>query len=411
MDDQEMVEFVKEAFEGEEIDMDYEFDAPRFYDFTRLETDWEAEEAEDWFRYAGSYPSSPFIVRLLNWHKGNSLEETTDTSVEFKDVECIKCASIESKNSMEAEGSSIEDDSNRGVKCSNKMDQDTPKAKTKSSVKSTSISRSSTLMKPTASQLAKQKQRRHEVRQAHSNRLLRRVEKKLGKVAENSPSSPLFDSVATKRQKLEAGYVRMVSQLKHQPLWLHKSPKKVGAAVTSPNGRSKVTIPREPNLETAQRAQRRRYKTIAKDGEQAKIIKEPPWTLPKKSTPQAKEFQVFYFRTSQRAKQSTVDNVTNTPISSCLSPTEATEIKGPNSASAKSDKCKVLSLKKKTLSSKEGTGVIPNIKQESRLPSPRELKFDKRFMKEPPTDLFSKLSLAPDAHHNAKPELKTAYAC
>lgn len=58
MDDEEMVEFVKEAFEGEEIDMDYEFDAPRFYDFTTLETDWEAEVAEDWFRYAGSYPSS-----------------------------------------------------------------------------------------------------------------------------------------------------------------------------------------------------------------------------------------------------------------------------------------------------------------------------------------------------------------
>lgn len=33
----------------------------------------------------------------------------------------------------------------------------------------------------------------------------------------------------------------------------------VGADVTSPNARPKVTIPREPNLETAQRAQRRRY--------------------------------------------------------------------------------------------------------------------------------------------------------
>lgn len=58
MDDEEMVEFALEAFEGDEIDMDYEFDAPKFFDFTRLETDWEAEEAEDWFRCAGSYPSS-----------------------------------------------------------------------------------------------------------------------------------------------------------------------------------------------------------------------------------------------------------------------------------------------------------------------------------------------------------------
>ncbi|KAL6123329.1 hypothetical protein ACLB2K_075851 [Fragaria x ananassa] len=387
---------------GEEINMDYEFDAPKFFDFTRLETDWEAEEAEDWFRCAGSYPCSPFILRLLNWHKGNSPEETATTSVEVEDVECIRYVSNES-SSMEAEGSSLEDDSNRGVNCFNKMDQDTPKAKTKSSIKSPTQLRSSTLMKPTASQLAKQIQRRSEVREPHSSRLSRREEKKLGKVAESSLSSPLFVSVATKRQKLEAGYLRKVSQLKHQPLWLHKSP----------NNRTNVTVPREPNLETAQRAQRLRYKTNAKDGKQPKIFKEPPWTLSKKRTPQAKEFQVFHFRTSQRAKHSTVDNVTNTPISSCLSPTEATQIKGPKSAFPKSDKRKVLSLKEKTLSSKEGTGVLPNIKQEGRQPNPMELKFptDKRFMKEPPTDLFSKLSLAPEPHHNSKPELKTAYAC
>ncbi|KAK9914128.1 hypothetical protein M0R45_037922 [Rubus argutus] len=402
--DEEMEEFVGEAFEGEEIDMDYEFDAPSFYDFTRPETDWEAEEAQDWFRYAGSYPPSPLIVKLLNRHKGIHHEETAKTSVAFKDVECIRSVRIESNNCMEAEVSSVEDDSNG----------DTPKAKTKSSIKSPSLSRSSTLMKPTASQLAKQNQRRREVRDAHSNRLLRRIEKKLGKVAENSQNSPLFDSVATKRQKLEAGYLGKVAQLKHQPLWSHKAPKKVGAAVMSPNARPKITIPREPNLETAQRAERRRYKINAKDGEQAKIIKEPTWSLPKKiSTPQAKEFQVFHFGTSQRAKQSTFDNATNTLISSCLSPAEAKEIKGPNSVYAKSDKCKACSLKKKTLSSKEEIGVFPNTKQESRLPSPRELKFptDKRFMKEPPTDLFSKLTLASEAHHNAKPEFKTAYAC
>lgn len=40
-----------------------------------------------------------------------------------------------------------------------------------------------------------------------------RSEKKLGKVAENSQNSPLFDSVATKRQKLEAGYLGKVHVL------------------------------------------------------------------------------------------------------------------------------------------------------------------------------------------------------
>lgn len=65
--DEEMEEFVGEAFEGEEIDMDYEFDAPSFYDFTRPETDWEAEEAEDWFRYAGSYPPSRKRFNVISY--------------------------------------------------------------------------------------------------------------------------------------------------------------------------------------------------------------------------------------------------------------------------------------------------------------------------------------------------------
>ncbi|KAM2817798.1 hypothetical protein COP1_041870 [Malus domestica] len=54
--------------------------------------------------------------------------------------------------------------------------------------------------------------------------------------------------------KLEAGYVRKVAEkLKHQPLWLHKVSKMVGADAARP----KVTVPKEPNLETANRAQSR----------------------------------------------------------------------------------------------------------------------------------------------------------
>ncbi|KAG9156172.1 hypothetical protein Leryth_015577, partial [Lithospermum erythrorhizon] len=47
-----------------EIDLDYEFDAATFLDFTRPETGLETEEAEKWFDYADSYPSSPFTVKL-----------------------------------------------------------------------------------------------------------------------------------------------------------------------------------------------------------------------------------------------------------------------------------------------------------------------------------------------------------
>jgi hypothetical protein len=56
--DDDMEEFVVEPFVAEEIDFDYEFDAPRSYDFTWPETDLEAREAERWFESAQSYPPS-----------------------------------------------------------------------------------------------------------------------------------------------------------------------------------------------------------------------------------------------------------------------------------------------------------------------------------------------------------------
>lgn len=47
-----------EAFPAEDCDRDYEFDAARFYDFSRSETCSEAEAAERWFEIAGTYPPS-----------------------------------------------------------------------------------------------------------------------------------------------------------------------------------------------------------------------------------------------------------------------------------------------------------------------------------------------------------------
>lgn len=42
----------------EEFDIDFEFDAPRFYDFSKPELDSETEETELWFESAGNYPPS-----------------------------------------------------------------------------------------------------------------------------------------------------------------------------------------------------------------------------------------------------------------------------------------------------------------------------------------------------------------
>lgn len=47
-----------DAFQALEIDLDYEFDASRYFDFSRAESLSEVREAESWFESAGSYPPS-----------------------------------------------------------------------------------------------------------------------------------------------------------------------------------------------------------------------------------------------------------------------------------------------------------------------------------------------------------------
>ena len=49
---------IEPVFEVKEIDLDYEFDAARFFDFTREESPAEARETELWFESALSYPPS-----------------------------------------------------------------------------------------------------------------------------------------------------------------------------------------------------------------------------------------------------------------------------------------------------------------------------------------------------------------
>lgn len=39
-------------------DLRCEFDAPRYYDFSRPEMSWEAQEAERWFDFAATCPPS-----------------------------------------------------------------------------------------------------------------------------------------------------------------------------------------------------------------------------------------------------------------------------------------------------------------------------------------------------------------
>ncbi|KAK9009994.1 hypothetical protein V6N11_036514 [Hibiscus sabdariffa] len=409
---------------GQCFDIDYEFDAPHCYDFSCPETDWEAKEAELWFDSAESYPPSPFGIKL-KWRCDDEDGEFSQGSTEcdeYSGEACNRCC-----------------EGNQG-------------AKTGSLVKA-SPCKSSTLMKPTASYLAKQNQSRTVL----SNQL----QKSLQKSADRSNKSPSMNgNDATKRQKLETGYlsktshyylhVRMseltssifpcdvengnnltgqilsdrdsgkaryilnmlrprVAHLKHHSQFVHKKPKTV-QSLDGIQTKPKVTIPREPELQTARRAQRHRSKDKAESYEKAKsnvhlfkarplnkkILEAPSMPLPKKSMPQPPEFQVFHLRTSERAKQHAYNNAKRVAMYVSTSRNENTGLISFKSINSFKDekydavnKSKACAPNKKVTSSKGANGVLKNINQTTATAS---------LSDEPPTELLNNLSLSSELH-------------
>jgi hypothetical protein len=60
-----MMEIENEVFGEDDIDFDYEFHAPNFFDFTSQETPDQAQQAERWFETAATYaPSRSFFFNL-----------------------------------------------------------------------------------------------------------------------------------------------------------------------------------------------------------------------------------------------------------------------------------------------------------------------------------------------------------
>lgn len=63
--DHDSMDIFAEDLSVEEFDIDFEFDAPRFYDFSKPELDSETEETELWFESAGNYPPSRKIICIF----------------------------------------------------------------------------------------------------------------------------------------------------------------------------------------------------------------------------------------------------------------------------------------------------------------------------------------------------------
>ncbi|VVB13557.1 unnamed protein product [Arabis nemorensis] len=268
MMDPETTDIFAEDSSIDEFDIDFEFDAPKFYDFFKPELDSETEETELWFESAGNYPPSPFSLNSSPRYKDKHLKISKPIS-----------------------------DNYNGFIHYNQAYKYVPKTTQNSKTKPI-LRKNSTLTRPTASLLARQ----NKPLDIYSVQLLSRCQRSLGKF-DDKISSLLFSmpqTQDTKRQKLATGFLRKMSRL-DQTYFVHKVPK-MG---------SKVTVPKEPNLKTAQRAARHRFKAnsapeqiVKFSSTMNKTVQESSSTnLPKKSTSRSQDIQAFHLRTSLGAKE------------------------------------------------------------------------------------------------------------
>ncbi|KAG8659334.1 hypothetical protein MANES_02G029775v8 [Manihot esculenta] len=446
------------VFEAREIDLDYEFDAAMFFDLTREESHAEAREAERWFERAQSYPPSPFVAKLV-LREGSLLEDVAtspnsrdvDDTATFRSDDCSvglgpEAPAVEVDNKEHEEryrgiftnlqSGNLQKLSHRqlelgtGLSYYNHASSDTSRIKVKSTFKP-NLPRTSTLMKPTASILAKQNQ----PPQADGSRfqlLPAQKEKSIYK-------SSAVESQAAKRQKLEGGRSQKVGDAKQQTSFVHKAPKKDGTVDKgSANPKLRLTIPREPDLETAHRAQRIRPKnsTEVETVEVAsrrfrarplnrKILEAPSLPLPKKSTPKLPEFQEFRLKTLERAMQhiSTVSSSLlqrsdpekglDKPGTISVAENGKRESRRPSAMdsqeldeSSTAHVFKARPLDKKIFTSKGDIGVFRNSKREATVPMEFNFHTEKRIQHNPPIDLFSKLSLTSELQPNNGSQLQ-----
>lgn len=430
---------VEQVFEVREVDLEYEFDASMYFDFTRDETQAEASEAELWFGSAMEYPPSPFVTKLVmredvvlenvNTSPKSKGEENILESVDDVGVSRDFCA-IDVNNNRECEGMdrNVQKVPNQpfqltgGLTFYNHMTSDKLKAK----AKSTGKPRSSTLMKPTACQLAKQNQPLQFGGSRFQTVLVQNNERSLY-------NSSGVESQAAKRQKLEGGHLCKVPDTKQQANLVHKAPRKDGTVdKNSANAKLKLTIPREPDLETAHRAQRIRPKNTTEPEHvklaarrfkarplNRKILEAPSLSLPKKSTPKLPEFQEFHLKTLERAMQHTStfsssslncndsDKVLDKPSTSIVAGNENKESRRPSMMDTPKQgrfdimhNFKAHPLNKKIFSSKGDIGVFRNSKRETTVPMEFNFRTEKRVQHNPPIDLFSKLSLTTELQPN-----------
>ncbi|XP_055832322.1 uncharacterized protein LOC129901221 [Solanum dulcamara] len=380
----EMEDFSVECLdELQEIDWEYEYDAACFYDFSTPESPFQAAQAQRWFETAGNYPPSPLIVKL-NLVKDTAAEECSRGHSRLREEQTAK-ASSNSPNIHTSSAVSPYKPKTEETLSIGRMAHESPKAKINSETRSFKV-RYSTLMNPTASHLAKL-----------------RSQKPPSKADERSSwnSSGSYNA-ATKRQKLESGYLR------------------------------KVTVPRDPQLETMQRALRRsiRSKNDSESSDNAKakgqlskvqplntkILKAPVLPPHPKTALRSTEFHVFKLKTTERASRNSSANLSNSQNAESATHSTSVAFKRPNNQNAVKQGNSVTSIKSKALRynkifpSSEDTRICENIRERSTTSMDCNSTDDSRVPMHPPVELFNKLSLRSERETSVASDQPKIYA-
>lgn len=299
-----------EGFRYSEIDIGYEFDAPQFFQLGRDELLPEVHQAELWFETAGNYSPSPLVVKLSIGKEGK--HEILNTLLKLRDMDSSDTqigVSNAPRDVDACNGSTLLSGGLVGRTYGNFQHQDLLKDNNHQTFKGTDSS-NSCFMKPTTSHLARKTLVQ---RSTASNRFQRPLP--VQKATSDNPIRGLLH--AAKRQKVAGGLIYKMVDTAQQSDLLHKTSKKeCFCNCNSHPTKLKLTIPKEPVLETARRAKTfRAQRSNQSDGKETstsmfkalplnrKIFEAPILSFPQKSTPKLPEFQEFKLKTSVRAIQ------------------------------------------------------------------------------------------------------------
>ncbi|KAG2603950.1 protein TPX2-like isoform X2 [Panicum virgatum] len=371
-----------------QVDLDYEFDAPRWFDLAQEEPPPEAAAAQAWFASAPSYPPSPLIAKMLAEDLGlPAIRSITDTDA----VHC-STASYECSGGAEQKIHRVQ-----GRKPCHGASENEHRPGYRTTMKGTPL-KGSTLMKPTASQLARQN------RQVEPKNVMQ-SKKPVGVRSERSTiSSNDCTYQSAKRQRLENGHLNKAAADTNQHEFIHKNHEKnvMNRNMDRPTGptKLKITIPREPELATKLRAERSRVlRSVPTNSKQLK-----QQAAPSASTAQVpstrKAVQPLRATGHQRASRQHDNVVSNVPACTSNHARHNNVDKKPEGCRDDLFKFKARPLDRKILASKCDVGVFRCAKRNTTVPKEFNLSTSRKGNPAPLSELFNKLSLTTGAHQH-----------